>query len=150
MNAEKLDLCEKHSRVASHHPGRMLFLSHLAPAAAARGVVLYVHGGTFPSALAVAHRFDGRSWRDELCNAGFQVWALDFHGFGRFSDPYPEMELPAESMEPPMIRASFKRRSRSSEANGTECAPIETRAGCSTHSPPPGSGATSRSAAQRI
>lgn len=100
MNAEKLDLCEKHFRAASHHPGRMLFLRHLAPAAAARGVVLYVHGGTFPSALAVAHRFDGRSWRDELCNAGFQVWALDFHGFGRFSDPYPEMELPAESMEP--------------------------------------------------
>ena len=40
MNAEKLDLCEKHFRVASHHPGRMLFLRHLAPAAAARGVVL--------------------------------------------------------------------------------------------------------------
>lgn len=122
MNAEKLDLCEKHFRVASHHPGRMLFLRHLAPAAAARGVVLYVHGGTFPSALAVAHRFDGRSWRDELCNAGFQVWALDFHGFGRFSDPYPEMELPAESMEPlgrAMMPAASSKAPSGSSANIT-------------------------------
>jgi hypothetical protein len=36
--------------------------------------------------------------------AGFHVWALDFHGFGRLSDPYPEMEQPAESM-PPLGRA---------------------------------------------
>jgi len=100
MTAEKLDPREEHFRIAGHHPGSMLFLRHLAPASGGRGVVLYVHGGTFPSALAVAHRFDGRSWRDELCDAGFHSWALDFHGFGRLSDPYPEMELPAESGEP--------------------------------------------------
>jgi pimeloyl-ACP methyl ester carboxylesterase len=46
-----------------------------------------VHGGTFPSALSIAHRFDGRSWRDELCAAGFHVWGLDFLGFGG-SDRY--------------------------------------------------------------
>ena len=39
-------------------------------------------------------------WRDELCAAGFHVWALDFHGFGRFSDPYPEMEQPADAASP--------------------------------------------------
>ena len=39
-----------------------------------RRAVLYVHGATFPSALSVAHRFDGRSWRDALCEAGFDVW----------------------------------------------------------------------------
>jgi pimeloyl-ACP methyl ester carboxylesterase len=50
--------------------------------------------------LSIAHRFDGRSWRDELCAAGFHVWALDFHGFGRFSDPYPEMERPAQGTSP--------------------------------------------------
>jgi hypothetical protein len=27
-------------------------------------VVLYVHGATFPSAVSIAHRFDGRSLRD--------------------------------------------------------------------------------------
>ena len=63
-------------------------------------VVLYVHGGTFPSALSIAHRFDGRSWRDELCAAGFHVWGLDFHGFGNLSDPYPEMAEPADAHSP--------------------------------------------------
>ena len=59
-------------------------------------VVLFVHGGTFPSALSIAHRFDGRSWRDELVDTGFDVWGLDFHGFGA-SDLYPEMSQPAEN-----------------------------------------------------
>jgi len=63
-----------------------------------------VHGGTFPSGLSVAHRFDGRSWRDVLCAAGFHVWGLDFHGFGRLSDPYPAMQGPAEAA-PPLGRA---------------------------------------------
>jgi pimeloyl-ACP methyl ester carboxylesterase len=57
--------------------------------------VLYVHGGSFPSALSIAHRFDGRSWRDELTDAGFHVWGLDFLGFGA-ADPYPEMARPAD------------------------------------------------------
>ena len=64
-----------------------------------KGVVLYVHGATFPSALSIAHRFDGRSWRDELCAAGFHVWGFDFHGYGH-SDPYPDMSEPPEGREP--------------------------------------------------
>src|SRR5439155_8424019 len=68
-----------------------------------RRPVLYVHGATFPSALAVAHRFDGVSWRDALSEAGFDVWALDFYGFG-FSDRYPEMEEPPER-HPPLCNA---------------------------------------------
>jgi pimeloyl-ACP methyl ester carboxylesterase len=66
--------------------------------------VLYVHGGTFPSALSIAHRFGGTSWRDELSVAGYHVWGLDFHGFGCFSDPYPKMVDPAER-HPPLGRA---------------------------------------------
>ncbi len=101
--AAKLDPRERHFRIPSHHDGLSLFLRYLAPApeaAAEGGVVLYVHGGTFPSALSIAHRFDGRSWRDELCAAGFHVWGLDFHGFGRLSDPYPAMAQPAEGHAP--------------------------------------------------
>jgi pimeloyl-ACP methyl ester carboxylesterase len=49
--------------------------------------------------LSIAHRFDGRSWRDALCDAGFHVWGLDFHGFGE-SDPYPQMSEPAEAHLP--------------------------------------------------
>lgn len=65
--------------------------------------MLYVHGATFPSALSVAHRFDGCSWRDALCDAGFDVWGLDFYGFG-YSDRYPEMDTSADS-NPPLCLA---------------------------------------------
>ncbi len=65
--------------------------------------MLYVHGATFPSALSVANCFDGRSWRDALCEAGFDVWGLDFYGFG-YSDHYPEMDAPAEA-NPPLCLA---------------------------------------------
>ncbi len=92
----KLDPRETHAQIPSPHAGLHLFLRHLPPAVGtpARGVVLYVHGGTFPSALSIAHRFDGRSWRDALCDAGFHVWALDFQGFG-YSSPYPPTASPA-------------------------------------------------------
>jgi len=106
--ATKLDPREEHFRIASPHAGLSLFLRYLPPAREAEGdgrIVLYVHGGTFPSGLSIAHRFDGWSWRDELCAAGFHVWALDFHGFGRLSDPYPEMASPAEGA-PPLGRAA--------------------------------------------
>ncbi|HJU15939.1 MAG TPA: alpha/beta hydrolase [Stellaceae bacterium] len=100
--AHRLDPREEQFRVPSPHPGLSLFLRYRAPCAATPPpgrVVLYVHGGTFPSALSIAHRFDGRSWRDELCAAGFHVWALDFHGFG-LSDPYPQMAEPATAHPP--------------------------------------------------
>jgi pimeloyl-ACP methyl ester carboxylesterase len=94
----KLDPMEQHFFISSLINGLKLFLRYLP----ARGVsqskskiVLYVHGGTFPSASSIAHRFDDRSWRDELVDAGFHVWGLDFQGFGA-SDPYPEMRQPAE------------------------------------------------------
>lgn len=105
--APRLASDEAHYRIPSHHPGMQLFLryrpSRLADAPGGP-VVLYVHGGTFPSALSIAHRIDGRSWRDALCDAGFHVWGLDFHGFGRLSDPWPAMDEPAES-HPPLGRA---------------------------------------------
>jgi pimeloyl-ACP methyl ester carboxylesterase len=94
LNAPKLDPRETHHRIPSSRPGLHLFLRHLPPPEGVepRGVVLYVHGGTFASALSVAYRFDGRAWRDELSDAGFHVWGLDFHGFGHFSDSYPDTD----------------------------------------------------------
>lgn len=91
---------EHHHRIPGPHPGLSLFLRHRPAADPGDRVVLYVHGGTFPSGLSIAHRFDGRSWADELAAAGFDVWGLDFHGFGRLSDPYPEMEQPADAAPP--------------------------------------------------
>ena len=91
-HCQKLDPREAHFRIPSPRAGLHLFLRHLPPpdGIKPRGIVLYVHGGTFSSALSIAHRFDGRSWRDELCDAGFHVWGLDFHGFGHLSSPYPD------------------------------------------------------------
>jgi len=98
----RLDPREEHFRILGPHPELKLFLRYLPalhPVGTARRHVLYVHGATFPSALSVAHRFDGYSWRDALNEAGFDVWALDFQGFGH-SDRYPQMAEPAERHAP--------------------------------------------------
>lgn len=97
----RLDPAEEHFRIPSNHEGLSLFLRYLPPTAArsGAGIVLYVHGATFPSALSIAHRFDGRSWRDELAAAGFHVWGLDFLGYG-LSDAYPAMADPPDSGAP--------------------------------------------------
>jgi pimeloyl-ACP methyl ester carboxylesterase len=99
MDIPFLDPREQHFLVPGPDPSLNLFLRYL-PANRNDGrpvaIVLYVHGASFPSALSIAHRFDQRSWRDELNVAGFDVWALDFLGFG-FSDRYPAMDLAAGS-----------------------------------------------------
>jgi pimeloyl-ACP methyl ester carboxylesterase len=102
----KLDPQEQCFYIPGPMKGLRLFLRYLPPATPAEGapkIALYVHGGTFPSALSIAHRFDGESWRDTLCAAGFHTWGLDFHGFGALSDAYPEMADPA-GVHPPLGR----------------------------------------------
>jgi pimeloyl-ACP methyl ester carboxylesterase len=97
-----LDPREEHFLIAGPLDGLPLFLRHLpAPATgfSPRRAVLYIHGATFPSALSIAHRFDGRSWRDALCEAGFDVWGLDFYGYGH-SGRYPAMEEAAAANPP--------------------------------------------------
>jgi pimeloyl-ACP methyl ester carboxylesterase len=100
--AIKLDPNEQHFRIPGPRDGLSLFLRLLAAKAEPdrpRQAVLYIHGATFPSALSIAHRFDARSWRDALIEAGFDVWGLDFYGFGH-SDRYPEMSQPAKDHAP--------------------------------------------------
>src|SRR5205809_2448415 len=104
--APQLDLREQHFRILGPGEGMSLFLRFLPAEKSAlrsRRAVLYVHGATFPSALSIAHRFDGKSWRDALGLAGFDVWGLDFYGFGH-SDRYPEMDQPAND-NPPLCPA---------------------------------------------
>lgn len=91
-NRAKLDPREETFLVDSDHNGLRLFLRRLAPRnVSRRPPVLYLHGATFPSALSIAYRFKGQSWRDALAAEGFDVWALDFLGFGG-SDRYREMQ----------------------------------------------------------
>jgi pimeloyl-ACP methyl ester carboxylesterase len=103
-----MDPREEHYRIASPHTSLSLFMRRLAPDKTHARPVLYVHGATFPSALSVAHRFSEGSWRDALVQAGFDVWALDFLGFGG-SDRYPEMEGPADASGPLLLAADAVR-----------------------------------------
>ena len=87
-----------HLRVLVYHhraTGRGIGTAH-AP-------VLFVHGSSFPSALAAGFRFDGVSWLDDLAARGFDVWALDFLGYGG-SDRYAAMRE-APFANPPLGRA---------------------------------------------
>jgi len=94
---------EEQFRIPGDPATDTLFLRHLRPAGGAPvregRVVLLVHGATFPSATAAAFRFDGHSWMDDLSAAGFDVWALDFPGYGG-SDRYREMQEPALANAP--------------------------------------------------
>jgi pimeloyl-ACP methyl ester carboxylesterase len=100
--AIQLDPREQHFRIPGPREELSLFLRFLPARESGfqpRRAVLYVHGATFPSALSIAHRFDGASWRDALGEAGFDVWGLDFYGFGH-SDRYPEMQKQAADNPP--------------------------------------------------
>ncbi len=86
-------------RIASPLPGKCLcVMGGAARAGASRtpSPIVYVHGATFPSSLAVGWRFDGVSWADDLVAAGLDVWAFDFLGYGG-SDRYDEMRQPARA-----------------------------------------------------
>ncbi len=70
--------------------GLRLYLRRLTPEGKTRrGAVLFVHGATFASGLAAGYRFVDGSWMDHLAGRGFDVWALDFAGYGR-SERYRE------------------------------------------------------------
>lgn len=107
----KLDAREEHFSIPGPLDGMSLFLRRLSTSGRhdrRHSPVLYVHGATFPSALSIAHRFSGRSWRDELCDVGFNVWGLDFYGFG-FSDRYPQMDHDPASHDPLCVSADAAR-----------------------------------------
>jgi pimeloyl-ACP methyl ester carboxylesterase len=98
---------EEQFRIPAGASQLKLFLRHLAPAdgrpVKEGRVVLILHGATLPSGASSAFKFDGHSWMDDLSEAGFDVWALDYLGYGG-SDRYPEMSAPADA-NPPVGRA---------------------------------------------
>lgn len=66
-------------------PGKPALSVHHEPGAGP--AVLYVHGSTFPAALSMNYRIDGKSWADDLHSRGFDVWAFDFAGYGGSDHP---------------------------------------------------------------
>lgn len=55
-----------------------------------KGVVLFVHGATFPTMLSAGYRLHGMSWMEDFARRGFDVWGLDFLGYG-VAERYPAM-----------------------------------------------------------
>src|SRR5471030_1360697 len=91
--ATTLDVNEKTFRVPYEGAGGLkLYLRHLPATTkgSARKAVLYAHGARLASAVTIAHRFDGFSWRDDLAADGWDVWALDYAGYGG-ADRYAAM-----------------------------------------------------------
>jgi pimeloyl-ACP methyl ester carboxylesterase len=104
--ATTLDPNEKTFRVAFEGAGGLCFYLRYLPATAKgpeRKAVLYAHGARLASAVTVAHRFDGLSWRDDLASDGWDVWAPDYVGYGG-SDRYAAM-VEAPDANPPLCRA---------------------------------------------
>lgn len=61
--------------------------------------VLCIHGASFPSTLAFGFRMGNNSWMDNLAENGYDVYALDFLGYGN-ADRYPEMQAASTSALP--------------------------------------------------
>jgi pimeloyl-ACP methyl ester carboxylesterase len=101
-----LDPNEKTFRVPFEGAGGLSFFLRFLPSTAQaprRRAVLYAHGARLASAVTVAHRFGGLSWRDDLASDGWDVWALDYVGYGG-SDRYAAM-IEAPEANPPLCRA---------------------------------------------
>ena len=91
---------QQHLRIPSGVGSLRLFVRHQSPdTPSSAAPVLLIHGATFPSGNAAAWKIDGRSWMDELAAAGFEVYALDFAGYGE-SDRYEEMTSEAAQGPP--------------------------------------------------
>ncbi len=74
--------------IPSHQPALVARVRHTAPDRANGALpVLFVHGSSFPSGLSFDFRMDGQSWMDWMAARGYDVYALDFPGYG-LSDRY--------------------------------------------------------------
>jgi pimeloyl-ACP methyl ester carboxylesterase/heme-degrading monooxygenase HmoA len=78
-------------KINSRIPGLHLAILHEATQTRiGNNSVLFIHGASFPSALAAGFRMNGFSWMDDLVQHNYDCYALDFLGYG-YSDRYPEM-----------------------------------------------------------
>lgn len=80
--------------IPSHQPALVARVRHTAPDRPnGKPPLLLVHGSSFPSGLSFDFRMDGQSWMDWLAARGYDVYALDFLGYG-LSQRYPDGPAP--------------------------------------------------------
>jgi len=90
-NVVKTNIMEKDMKLPSRIKGKYLNVFHQSPTGVPLNrAVLFIHGASFPSSLASGFKIDGVSWIDNLTMAGYDVYALDFLGYGK-SDRYDYM-----------------------------------------------------------
>jgi hypothetical protein len=82
--AQKAPIASEIIRIDSPIPGLRLALYHryqksnILP----RKVVLFAEGSAVPTSGNAAFKIDGISWMDRLAVNGFDVWSLDYLGYG--------------------------------------------------------------------
>lgn len=79
-------------KTESHIPNLEIAINHIAPNVVSNDYpVLFLHGSTFPTALSFGFKMANTSWMSNLSSNGYDVYGLDFLGYGN-ADRYPEME----------------------------------------------------------
>jgi len=79
-------------KTQSHISNLEIAVHHLSPNVIGTDYpILFLHGSTFPTALSFDFRMNTVSWMSNLSSNGYDVYGLDFLGYGN-SDRYPEME----------------------------------------------------------
>jgi pimeloyl-ACP methyl ester carboxylesterase len=80
--------------IASHIPGLNIALTYVKPTTPSNDyAILFLHGSSFPAALSFGFKINNYSWMDQLAANGYDVYALDFLGYGH-ADRYPETGTP--------------------------------------------------------
>ncbi len=70
-------------------PAKLYIREVKLKAGPSRGVVLFVHGGGTPSEASFDLPYQDYSWMAYLAKAGFDVFGMDFTGYGRSTRPPP-------------------------------------------------------------
>jgi pimeloyl-ACP methyl ester carboxylesterase len=94
-NARKAPIASEIVRIDSPIPGLQLALHHRfqeSTSAFSRKIVLFAEGSAVPTSGNAAFKISGVSWMDSLARSGFDVWSLDYLGYGE-SSRYREIEL---------------------------------------------------------
>ncbi|MFL5787819.1 MAG: alpha/beta fold hydrolase, partial [Flavisolibacter sp.] len=87
-------------RTESHIGGLKIAITHVTPPVLSNDYpVLFLHGSSFPTALSFGFSMGNNSWMESLAGNGYDVYALDFLGYGN-SDRYPEMEMKSPNGKP--------------------------------------------------